>query len=90
MRLPLVVAEVVGAAARRDDQMVVVDFAVGQLHALRATSTADRLRQPHLEVVLPAQDPANRRRDVAGRQPGRGHLIEQRREDVVVAPIDQQ
>ena len=37
---------------------------------------------------LPAQDPADRRGDVGGRQPGGGHLIQQRLEDVVVVAID--
>ena len=54
----------------------------------RATSTASRLGEQHLDVGLAAQDVADRRRDVAGRQPGRRHLVEQRLEEVVVAPVD--
>jgi hypothetical protein len=37
-----------------------------------------RLSQQHLDILLAAQDPPNRRRDVAGRQRRRGHLIEER------------
>ena len=42
----------------------------------------------HAHARLFAQDPPNRRGDVAGRQPGRGDLIQQRLEDVVVVTID--
>jgi hypothetical protein len=45
--------------------------------------------QEHLDVLLPAQDPADGRRDVAGRQRRRRNLVEQRLEDVVIVPIDE-
>ena len=47
------------------------------------------LRQQHRDVLLLAQDPADRRRDVAGRQRRGRHLIEQRLEQVVVVAIEQ-
>ena len=40
-------------------------------------------------LSLAAQHPADRRGDVARRQAGRGHLIQQRLEDVVVVAVDQ-
>jgi hypothetical protein len=36
-----------------------------------------------------AEDPANERADVRGRQRGRRHLIQQRLEEVMVAPIEE-
>ena len=40
------------------------------------------------DVRLPPQDPANGRRDVAWRERGHRHLVEQRLEDVMVAAVD--
>ena len=48
-----------------------------------------RLGQQHARVVVVAQHPADRRGDVARRQAGRGHLIQQRLEDVVIVAVDQ-
>src|SRR5262249_29088118 len=42
-----------------------------------------------LDVLLPAQDPPNRRRDIARRQGRRGDLIQQRLKQMVVVPIEE-
>ena len=47
------------------------------------------VRQQHPDVPDAAQDPSDRRGDIAGRQRRRCDLIEQRLEDVMVAAIDQ-
>jgi hypothetical protein len=47
------------------------------------------LAQEDLHVALPAQDVADRRGDIARRQPGRRHLVQEGLEDVVVLLVDQ-
>ena len=42
----------------------------------------------HRHVALPAEDAADRRGDVRGRQTGGRHLVEQRLEQMVVVAID--
>ena len=90
MRLPFVVAEVRGPRACRDDQVVVRHFAVREAEALAWHVDRHCLGQPDFQIVLPPQDPANRRRDVARRERGRRDLIEQRRKDVMVAAIEKE
>ena len=86
---PTVVAEVVRAAARRDDEVVVLELAVAQDHQPARGVDRGRLGEPDAEVALLSQNPADRRRDVAGREPGGRDLIEQRLEDVMVVPVDE-
>ena len=47
------------------------------------------LGQQHVHIPVASQDPADGRRDVARRECGRGHLIEQRLEHVVIAAVHQ-
>ena len=82
-------AEVRVRRAGRDDQVVV-------RHRSRSVTTMRRdgidradVGQQHLDVRLMPQNPADRRRDVAGRQRRRRHLIEQRLEDVMVVTVEQ-
>ena len=65
-------------------------IAVGDEHAAcpRCRSRV-RLGEQHLDVPLLPQNPADRRRDVAGRQRRRRHLIEQRLKQMVVVAIDE-
>ena len=90
-RPPLVMTEVGVRRAGRDDQIVVVRATPSaSVQALRrAGSIATDIAEQHFDVALTAQDPADRRRDVAGRQRRRRHLIQQRLEDVMVAAIDE-
>lgn len=48
-----------------------------------------RVGQQHVDVLLVAQDPADRRRDVAGRQRRGGHLVQERLKEMVVVAIEQ-
>ena len=88
-RPPLVVAEVRVRRPGRDDQEVVVERAVGQQQSIALAVDPDGLGEQHLDVLLPAQDPADRRGDVARRERRHRHLVEQRLEHVMVAPIDE-
>ena len=85
---PLVVSEVRVGRPGGDDQEVVVDHAVGQEQAIALAVHADGLREQHFDVLLPAENPADRRGDVARRERRHRHLIQQRLEHVMVAPID--
>ncbi len=88
-QLPVVVAEVRVAGARRQDERVVVDFvaiedepARGQIHTLH-------VRQEDRDVGRTAHDGAKRDRDVRRIERGGGHLIQQRLEQMMVAPVQQ-
>ena len=89
--LPLVVPEVRVARARRDDEIVVrhLDLPEVRLHDAALDVDAVDLRHQHRRVRVLAQQPPNRRRDVARRQHGRRHLIEQRLEEMVVRAVEQ-
>jgi hypothetical protein len=87
---PLVVAEVgVRRAAGHQQEVIGQRCAVGQHDLARRQVDARHFAQAHRHVALPAQDVAQRRGDVAGRQARGGHLVEQRLEQVVVGAVDQ-
>src|SRR5262249_20934848 len=83
-------AEVGVRRAGREHEVVVRDG----LAAVDDDVAGDRidlanLREQDLDVLLPAQDPPNRRRDIARRQGRRGGLIQQRLKQMVVVPIEE-
>ena len=88
--LPLVVAEVRVGRAGGDDQVVVGELAVG-----RAAPVVRRGRTPVASASSTvvffcfAQDRAERIGDVARVERGGRDLVEQRLEQMVVAPVDQ-
>ena len=84
---PLVVAEIRVGRARRDDQDVIIEAAVGQQEPLAGDIHAGGLGQHDGDVRLMPEDPPDRRGDVGGAERGRGHLVEQGLEQVVVRPV---
>ena len=89
-RGPVVVAEVREARAGADDQRVVADRAAVRQRTSRALRVdADRLAEQDRRVPLPAQDRAQRLGDVARRDRAGRDLVQERREQEVVAPIDE-
>ena len=87
---PLRVVEVGVVGAGGDDQRVVGDrAAVGHQDLRRSGIEADRLAEDDRRVALLAQDRAQRLGDVAGRQGAGRDLVEQRLEEVEVAPVDE-
>ncbi len=47
------------------------------------------LREQHTRITLMAQDPADGRSDIAGRQGSSGHLVQERLKQMMVVSIDQ-
>ena len=89
-RRPLGVVEVGVVGAGRDDERVVGDrAAVGEQDLAPLGVDADRLAEDDRRVALLAQDRAQRLGDVARRQRAGRDLVEQRLEQVEVAPVDQ-
>ena len=89
-RRPFGMAEVRVRRAGRQHEIVVRDrLGAVDHHAAPGGIDLAHVRQQHLDVLLVAQDPANRRRDVARRQRRRRHLIQQRLEEMVVVAIEQ-
>ena len=80
--------EVAGAAGREDQPVVGERPGPGAERAAREVD-AEHLREAEREVPLAAEDGAHRVGDVLGREPRGGHLVEQRLEQVVVAPVDE-
>jgi hypothetical protein len=92
--LERVVAEVRGRHAPGEDQAVVGDRALGRVraaHGERPGRDVDRGHLPHLDchVALFAQHVSRGGRDLARGEDAGGHLVEQRREQVAVGPLDQ-
>ena len=85
---PFIMAEIGMARAGRDDEIVVARCAVCGAHLLRVgIDTLDVLHQ-HRGVLLAGQDAADRHGDLRRRKAGGRHLVEQRLEQMVVAPVD--
>ncbi len=87
---PAVVAEVgVGGAGGDDEEVVVHRAAAGENDATAVHIDALGLRHQHPGVLLPPEDLTDRRPDVDGAEAGRGHLVEQGLEKMVVVAVDQ-
>ncbi len=74
---------------RGQDEEVVRHLAVAQDEALVAKIHSGGVGEEDGRVALPPQDVAQGRRDVRRGEPGRGHLVEERLEDVMVVVIDE-
>ena len=73
-----------------DDQRVVLDrSAVGHQDLPPVGIETDRLAEDDRRVALLAQHRAQRLGDVAGRQGARRDLVEQRLEEMEIAPVDE-
>ena len=86
--LPFVMAEIGVPRAGGQHQHVVGDLAILELHDATLAVDAGHAAQDHPHVGRLAQDRADGLGDLRRRQAGRGHLIEQRLEEMVVAPVD--
>jgi hypothetical protein len=88
-RLPFIMTEIGVAGAGCDDEAVEGDppSVLKQDIAAPAIDALDPAQQ-HTRIGLAAQDAADGRRDIGGREARRRHLIEQRLEQIVVAPVD--
>src|SRR6202521_5622276 len=84
-RLPIIVAEISVACARGEDEIIVRDASTA-LDQDRARSDVDAADLPEHDGDVPvgADDAADRRGDVGRRQAGRGNLIKQGFEQVVI------
>jgi len=82
-------AERVRGAAGSQDQVVVADVAGRGVEGPGGEVDALHFGEAELEVALAAQDGAHRFGDLFRLEPGGGDLVEQRLEEVVVAPVDQ-
>jgi hypothetical protein len=91
--LPGVVPEVRVARAGREHEPVVAEVAVApwplEGHAAGARVDLRDLAEHHPNVLLLAEDAADGHRDVGGGQHRRGHLVQQRLEQVVVATVNE-
>ncbi len=75
--------------ARRDDQVIVPQRAILQLHLLCLEIESHHLALQHAGVLLPLEHVAQRRTNVCRRQTTGRHLIQQWLKQVVVLSIDQ-
>src|SRR5206468_9689382 len=85
---PLRMSEIGVSSARREDKVVVLQLAIQKDHLSRADINGDGLGQKNPCIFLSAKDGAYRVGNIAGRQPGRGDLIQQRLEQMIIATID--
>ena len=89
---PVVAPEIAVRGAGGQDEVVEMDVLTAvQHHAVRGRVDGGHLAHQHRQVAardLIAQDVADGRRDGGRRQAGRGHLVEQGLEKVVVGAVD--
>ena len=74
--------------AGRDDEIVERNAAAFGDDFLGGDIDTRHLRQDHARVLLPTKNAANRRSDIGRRQARGRDLIEQRLEQMIVVPID--
>ena len=74
---------------RGQDEEVVRHLAVAEDEALVAQVHAGGVGEEDGRIALPPQDVAQGRRDVRRGEASRGHLVQERLEDVVVVVIDE-
>ena len=86
-RFPLVMTEIGVPRAGRDDQIVVGNAPLPDQHIARLGINGGHAAEQDGGVALAPQDAADRLRDVRRREARRRDLIEQRLEQMVVAPI---
>jgi hypothetical protein len=87
---PVIAPEICMPGSGGDDERVVLDgSAVVQLDPLAGGIEPDGLAQNDPSVAVAAQDGPERLGDVAWLQGAGGDLVEQRLEEVVVAPVDE-
>ena len=88
--LPLLVAaEIAVPGARGQHQIVIADSPIAEQHLIRRGIDVGHPAEQDPRIRLVAQKGADRRGDVRRRQRRRRHLIEQRLEQVIVAPVDE-
>jgi hypothetical protein len=73
----------------RDDQVVVAKFAVRELYDFFLRIDRKSIAKNHAGIALTAQNPPNRRRDIARIKRRGRNLIEQWLEHVMIPPVDQ-
>ena len=87
-RRPVVVAKVGVSGPGGQHQVVIRELgAAGQRHTPRRRVDAHYLVHQHLGILLAAQDGADGLGDVGRREHSQRHLVKQRLEGVMVAPI---
>ncbi len=89
VRAPFLVAKIAMRRARRENEIIVADIAA--VDCDRAPGCVDAGHGPpqHANSAVVTKQSADRKGDVAGREAGRCHLIEQGLEQVIVVAIDQ-
>ena len=87
--LPFVVAKVGVPRPGGDDEKVVGDFAVAGHDLFPVHVDALRFGENDLGIFLRADDVAQRLGDVRRRKRGRGHLVKQRLEEMMILPVEQ-
>ena len=81
--------EVVGLATQREDEVVVGDRAVAREHAFAREVESRHFGHAKLEPRLAPENRPHRPCDVLGFEARRGHLVEQRLEQVIVVAVEQ-
>ena len=88
--VPLGMTEIIVHRARGQDQVVVGNRVLAGIHTLRGGIDARDLRHHHQGVGLATQDESDRLSNVRRSQGRRGHLVEKRLKEMVVAAVDEQ
>lgn len=86
--LPVVVIKIIGARADGDEEVIVFDgTGVAELDLTLVRVDIDGLVEENMNIVLIAEDGADRLGDFGGGETGGGDLVKQRLEQVVVLAV---
>jgi hypothetical protein len=86
---PLVMSEVGMRGAGGDDQGVIGQFALREMHDAAFKIDVERFVHQHRDVLVLLQDLPQGRSDRRRGKAGRGDLVEQRLEQMMIAAVDQ-
>src|SRR5579872_1303631 len=88
VRLPIIVAKVGMAGSGGDDEVVIRHIEIGQADDAICEVKVLYLAEQHFNIVVVANDPADRRSNLPRRNSGGRYLIEQGLESMVVAAVN--
>jgi hypothetical protein len=86
---PFRMAEVAGDAAERHDEVIVLEAAVGHDDGARLEIDRLHLAEFAADVLIRAEDGAQRLGDLHRGQRAGGYLVQQRLEEVMILPVDE-
>ena len=85
---PFGVAEIGMARPSRDDEVIIMNFALPRPHNVRPDVDLVHFREDHFDIFIFSKDPAHRRGNIRRRKRSGCDLVKERLKEVIIRPID--